>query len=114
MAKNKTQSAEINTDPNSKYEPLPLMEINNPEVIKCFIHKKQSKILEILIIDAKTIMEISTELDWNPGTVKRHLENLMEYNLVQFSHSIKNKFNITMKFYRTTAKRFHFDWSWPN
>ena len=58
-------------------------------------------------------MELSNELKLNPGTVKRHLEELINDNLVQFSHMRKNKFNINMKYYRATALKYHFEWDWP-
>ena len=96
-----------------KYTPHSKMIITDPEVVKCFIHEKQVKILETLLDESKTIMELSTELEWNPGTVKRHLEALIDAQLVTISHKIKNKFNITMKYYRATANYYTFEWSWP-
>ncbi len=96
------------------YKPLPEIQLKNPETIKCFTHEKKRAILEILLTIPKTIMELSTELGWNPGTVKRHLEDLIAAGLVCFSHQIKNKFNITMKFYRATASTFKFEWIWPS
>ena len=100
--------------PDNEYKPIPEYNISNPQCLKHFTHEKKMAVLKALLNDPKTIMELSNELGLNPGTVKRHLEDLIKDNLVQFSHVVKNKFNITMKFYRATAIRYHFEWDWPD
>lgn len=97
------------------FEPAPELIIENLDAIKLLNHEKSSRILEILIEEELTIIDIKRITEWNPGTIKRHLTELVKAGLVVITKEIVNKFQITMKYYRTTAKSFIIQWRWsPN
>jgi len=98
--------------PNSFFQQDEMI-IKNIEVISILKHEKKKKILELLLHKEKTIMELSTETKWNPGTVKRHLIDLVLHKLVSPSHIIINEYHIKLKYYRATAKQYKFQYIWP-
>lgn len=80
--------------------------INIPEQILQIMHEKKQIILFQLFHKAMTIQELKERTGLNPGTIKRFLDQLMIDNLVFVEYSKRNEYNILMKFYRTTAKKF--------
>ncbi|MFX0211433.1 MAG: ArsR family transcriptional regulator [Candidatus Hodarchaeota archaeon] len=59
--------------------------------------------LKLLKEGAMNIIELSKALEWNPGTVKRHIDQLLLYNLIYLSQTVKNEFGFTLKYYRASA-----------
>ena len=83
-------------------------------VVSVLFHDKKQEILKLLIDKELTIIEISKKLDGlNPGTVKRHLTDLENANLINISREEKNEFGINMKYYRAVAKKFNVNLSFP-
>ena len=95
------------------YKILDALEIVDPNVISLFMHDKKRAILELLLVRDKTIMILSKETGWNPGTIKRHLMDLIEGGLVVNSRIELNKHRIMLKYYRAAAKQFTFQYKWP-
>lgn len=88
-------------------------EITDPNTVPILFHEKKQMILKLLIEKEMTIIDLKNSIKMNPGTIKRHLEDLMEKNLVNQSRIKINKFGITMKYYRATAKHFIIKIEWP-
>ena len=89
------------------------IDVTDPDVIPIIFHKKKSFILQLLIKEEMTIIDLKKAIKMNPGTIKRHINDLLKYNLVFVSRTEKNEFSIIMKYYRASAKTFNFEISWP-
>ena len=90
-------------------------EFMDPELLQIFAHEKNQMILSLLIEKEMTIIDMKNETKLNPGTIKRHLNKLIEKNLIIQSRTETNKYGIKMKFYRATAKQFEINikFRWP-
>jgi DNA-binding MarR family transcriptional regulator len=88
-------------------------ESSNPEIVPILFHPKKQQILAELIKQEMTIVDLKNKLMINPGTVKRHLDDLIKVGLVVESRTIQNQFKMVMKFYRATAKQFECHFVWP-
>jgi DNA-binding MarR family transcriptional regulator len=93
--------------------PPEILEIEDLEAITLLKHDRKRLLMEILLNQEKTIMDLSNETGWNPGTVKRHLNDLTQAKLVIKSREMENEFHIKQKYYRTAARRFKFIHIWP-
>ncbi|NVM01988.1 MAG: winged helix-turn-helix transcriptional regulator [Candidatus Helarchaeota archaeon] len=89
------------------------MLITDPSTVPVLFHEKKQMILKLLIDKEMTIIDLKNETKMNPGTIKRHLENLIEKNLVIQSRTAKSEHGITMKYYRATANQFNVKLLWP-
>ena len=90
------------------------LEITSHAVVSVLFHELKQQILLLLIQKEMTIIEISKTLDnLNPGTVKRHLSDLEANNLIILSKELKNEYGINMKYYRSVAKKFKVNLSFP-
>lgn len=89
------------------------IDVTDPAVISIIFHEKKSLILQLLIKEEMTIIDLKKATKMNPGTIKRHINDLLKYNLVFVSRTEKNEFSIIMKYYRGSAKKFNFEISWP-
>ena len=90
------------------------MHIHDHSVVSILFHDKKQEILKLLIDEELTIIEISKKLgDLNPGTVKRHLTDLENAQLIYLSREERNEFGINMKYYRAVAKKFLVNLSFP-
>ena len=96
-----------------KFEPVEEIILTNPEIIPIITHEKKKHILELLLSHEMTIMEISTATEWNPGTVKRHLEDLLSAKVVIVAREEFNQKKILLKYYRASAKHYRFHFEWP-
>ena len=92
---------------------LPEMKISDPEVVSVLFHEKKQAILRLLMLGEKNIMDLKKELKMNPGTIKRHLDDLLAKNLVAKPRIIINKYGIKEKYYHAMAKRFIIHVEWP-
>jgi len=106
---NESKKAEGKTPQKIKEELM----ITNPEAVSIVFHEKKGEILSLLIEKEMTIIDLKHATDMNPGTVKRHLTDLLEYDLVFISREKVNEFSIVMKYYRASAKSFVFNITWP-
>ncbi len=64
------------------YVPEDEIQIHNPQIVQLINHVKKRVILELLLNRSKTIIQLSRETGWNPGTVKRHLTDLLNGDLI--------------------------------
>lgn len=90
-----------------------LKTIHDPIVVPIIFHEKKQMILELLIETDHTIMELKKKTSINPGTIKRHLDDLVETGLVCQTYNIKNEYGFTLKYYRAVAKKFHIVLDFP-
>ncbi len=79
--------------------------VTDPKVIRVILHEQKLQILNILLHEMKNIQELKNLTQINPGTIKRNLDELMEYGLIFIAAIKKSDYNITMKYYRATANR---------
>jgi predicted ArsR family transcriptional regulator len=88
------------------------VEIHDPDAVNLLFHEVKSKIIDLLIQKPWTLRQISKELDLNPGTVKRHLVDLIEKGLIQQISEEQNEFGVNQIFYRAIASNyiFHLDY----
>lgn len=89
------------------------MLITDPEAVPVLFHPKKKEILTFLISKNMTIIDLKHATGLNPGTIKRHLTDLLNHNLVFISHEKVNEFSIVMKYYRASAKTFQVKIEWP-
>ena len=92
---------------------LEIMEISDPKVVHVLFHEQKQQILKLLIENELNLKEIRDLTKINPGTVKRHLEGLLEFNLIYQSKTEVNNYSITMKFYKARAKNYLVNLKWP-
>ncbi|MCF2140606.1 MAG: winged helix-turn-helix domain-containing protein [Candidatus Lokiarchaeota archaeon] len=106
------------TEPNSEYYhgPTPVEErtIKDPKLVVQVMHAKKQLILKQIFSRALTIQDLKKKTGMNPGTIKRHLDELMHHDLVYVERIERNTYNILMKFYRTTAKKFIINFILPD
>ena len=91
---------------NKKFQPAKEKKISAPEAIQVILHDFKWTILKKLMKEDKTIRLLSEELGKNPGTIKRHISDLVKSGLAQHSYIEMNKYGIKLKFYRATALKF--------
>ena len=80
--------------------------ITDSSLVLIVLHDKKKLILEHLLEKDMTIQDLRQTIGLNPGTIKRHLDDLKKHNLVFESRIEKNDYNITMKYYRAVARSF--------
>ena len=80
--------------------------ITDSSLVLIVLHDKKKLILEQLLEKEMTIQDLRQSIGLNPGTIKRHLDDLKKNNLVFESRIEKNDYNITMKYYRAVARSF--------
>ena len=80
--------------------------ITDSSLVLIILHDKKKLILENLLEKDMTIQDLRQSIGLNPGTIKRHLDDLKLHKLVFESRIEKNDYNITMKYYRAVAKSF--------
>lgn len=88
--------------------------IQDPELVIKVMHEKKQEILKILFEKALTIQDIKKQTKINPGTIKRHLDDLVEHGLVYVEFEERNPYNILMKHYRAKAKKFIINFILPD
>ena len=90
------------------------MLITDPTTVPILFHDKKQMILKLLIEKEMTIIDLKNSTKMNPGTIKRHLNDLIEKNLVIQLRTAKSEHGIMMKYYRATANQFIVKLIWPN
>ncbi|MHA1746092.1 MAG: winged helix-turn-helix domain-containing protein [Promethearchaeota archaeon] len=89
---------------------LESLTVTDSELALTILHGKKKMILSLLLNNAMTIQEIKKETGLNPGTIKRHLIDLMSSDLIDMVKEERSeKYNINMKFYRAKAKEIRID-----
>ena len=87
--------------------------LNDPEVISVFKSEGKQSILNILIREEKNIQDLKNALKMNPGSIKRHIDNLLELGLIVQTREDENSWGVKMKYYRAVAEKFTINYSWP-
>lgn len=88
--------------------------ITDPSAVPVLFHEKKQQILQLIIEKEMNIIDLNHATQMNPGTIKRHLNDLVEKGLVEQSRVETNIYSIKMKFYRATAKQFIVNLKWPD
>ena len=91
-----------------------MMTIDDPSVVPILFHEKKQMLLSLLIPEEKTIIDIKNITNMNPGTIKRHLDDLVNKKLAIQSRLVTNIFGIKMKYYRAVARKFLVKLEWPS
>lgn len=92
---------------------LPEKIINSPETVPILFHEKKQELLKELMIKENTIIDLKNITSMNPGTIKRHLQDLVLAGLVIQTRTEKNIYGVNMKYYRASAKSFVVNLKWP-
>ncbi|GAB4318708.1 MAG: hypothetical protein Kow0069_21980 [Promethearchaeota archaeon] len=87
--------------------------ITDPEAVPALFHEKRLAIMRLLVSGEFKIVQLKEVLRMNPGTVKRHLEVLLQHGLVVPPRVVVNKYGIREKYYVAAAKRFKVRIDWP-
>ena len=92
-----------------------LKQITDYEAIPLLFHEKKELLLKLLIDNKLNIISIAKKLKMNPGTVRRHLDDLIAMELVELVETVKNNYGQKEKFYRASAKTFeiNINFKWP-
>ena len=88
-------------------------EIADAKILPVLFHEKKQILLKILIDQEMNIIDLKNITGLNPGTIKRHLTDLLENELIRIVRTEINTFGVTMKFYRATARQFVVNIRWP-
>ena len=83
--------------------------ITDPKLARILLHRDKKRIISDLIEKEMTIQELSSSTEINPGTIKRHLDNLISNKLVFMSRQERTKYNVKQKFYSAVARQFIID-----
>jgi len=86
----------------------------NPGVMVHLGHEKKRQLLNLMQSQGCTIMELSKKINMNPGTVKRHLSDLIHTHLVTIEKEEFNERRILLKYYIVVAKKIIFHYEWPS
>ena len=87
--------------------------LTDPCAVPIVFHEKKGQILKLLIEKEMTIIDLKHATGMNPGTVKRHLDDLLQHDLILIAKEQLSEYSIMMKFYRAVAKKFSFNIDWP-
>lgn len=87
--------------------------IDDPSAVPILFHEKKQMLLSLIIPEEKTIIDIKNITKMNPGTIKRHLDDLVKKKLAVQSRFFTNEFGIKMKYYRAVARKFLIQIEWP-
>lgn len=82
------------------------IKITDSSLALIVLHEKKKMILKMLLEKAMTIQDLKKATNLNPGTIKRHLDDLVKNKLVFVAQVKYSDYNIRMKYYRATAKNF--------
>jgi DNA-binding transcriptional ArsR family regulator len=85
---------------------------NTPEVVSSLFHKKKQLILKKLIKKEMTIYDLKTNLNMNPGEIRRHILDLLDKGLIVQTKVVRNKMGMNLKYYRAKAKNYIVRLSW--
>jgi DNA-binding transcriptional ArsR family regulator len=88
--------------------------VKDPSAVPIVFHEKKAAILKLLIEKEMTIIDLKHATGLNPGTIKRHLNDLLEHGIIQLSRTEISDHSIVMKFYRAVAKEIKFDIKWSS
>ena len=91
---NATKSEKSGTIVSRAPPPAEELIIQDPCLVIKVMHDKKQKILINLFPQALNIQDLKNKTKINPGTIKRHLDDLMAHGLVYVEYVEKNNYNI--------------------
>lgn len=86
---------------------------HDPVVVKVLYHPTKQRILRHLLAREMKIIDLKKALKMNPGTIKRHIDDLCACGLIERSRVNTNQYGIKEKYYRATANHFVVHLEWP-
>ncbi len=95
-----------------KLQPREEITLTDPCAVPIVFHEKKGQILKLLIKKEMTIIDLKHATGMNPGTIKRHLDDLLLYEIIHISKEQLSEYSIMMKYYRAVAKKFSFNITW--
>lgn len=95
-----------------KLQPKEEIILTDPCAVPIVFHEKKGQILKLLIKKEMTIIDLKHATGMNPGTIKRHLDDLLLYEIIHISKEQLSEYSIMMKYYRAVAKKFSFNITW--
>lgn len=93
-------------------ESFKLKDPDDPK-LSIVVHKQKREVLKVLIENELNIKEIENITKINPGTIKRHLDDLVANGLVQQTQTVKNEYGFVLKYYRAVVKKLIVNFEWP-
>jgi DNA-binding transcriptional ArsR family regulator len=87
--------------------------ISDPSAVSVLFHEKKQEILKLLVKEDLNIKDIENLTGLNPGSIKRHLDDLLDKKLVFLSQTIKNEYGFILKYYRASARKYIVNLEWP-
>lgn len=89
--------------------------IQDFSAIPYFFHEKKKMLLKLLIKHEENIMSLKKYTKMNPGTIRRHLDDLIEKDLVKLVRTEINAYGQKEKYYRVTGRKFKvsIEFMWP-
>ena len=89
------------------------MIVTDVDAISLFKSGGKQDILRVLMENEMNIHDLKNALKMNPGTIKRHLDQLLEFKLIVQTREDENSWGVRMKYYRTVARKFIINFHWP-
>ena len=84
--------------------------INDSVKARALLHDDKRTIITSLINNkARTIQNLNADTGINPGTIKRHIDDLISKKLVIMLFEDRSLYNVKMKFYSAIANEFKID-----
>ena len=96
-----------------KFAPKEEITFHAPSKVNILFHNKRHRILSSLVEKEMTVYDLKTSLNLNPGVVKRHIDKLLEADLIVQTRITTNDFGMNLKYYRARATRFLINLEWP-
>jgi DNA-binding MarR family transcriptional regulator len=88
--------------------------ITSPEIARILLHDDKKQIITLLIHNNEmTIQELAKATSKNPGTIKRHIDDLIRKKMVFKSSQKRSEYNVKMKYYSAVAKKFEITFQIP-
>jgi DNA-binding MarR family transcriptional regulator len=103
MPDNPIENQNLHSD---TFIPQNRIEVTDQEKIQFLVHKDKQLLLRLLILQEHKIIELQNECQMNPGTIKRHIDDLVSIGLVVVSRVSINRKNIKEKYYRASALQY--------
>ncbi len=87
--------------------------LTDPAVAPILFHKQKQQILGLLINQEMNIIDLKHATGENPGSIKRHLTDLLDAGLIAATRQEMSQNGILMRFYRARARSYFLQVRWP-
>jgi hypothetical protein len=107
MSKKKNTKIDKDWKPEENRE---IETITSPEKARVLLHEDKKRILiELIRNGMMTIQQLSKATNINPGTIKRHIDDLIIQKIAYMQKTERSEYNIKMKYYSAVADKFKID-----